>query len=58
MSSIFVDPAGEWKLAGVDYIYSSQGQDSLPPVKILPVLEKYDPPEKSELRRGIRGETW
>ncbi|KAJ8308508.1 hypothetical protein KUTeg_013382 [Tegillarca granosa] len=58
MSSVFVDPAGEWKLAGVDYIYSSQGQDSVPPVKILPVLEKYDPPEKSELRRGIRGEPW
>ncbi|XP_060081626.1 N-terminal kinase-like protein isoform X2 [Ylistrum balloti] len=58
MASVFVDPAGEWKLAGVDYMYPAQGQDSVPPVKILPVLEKYDPPEKSDLRRGIRGEKW
>ncbi|XP_021378015.1 N-terminal kinase-like protein [Mizuhopecten yessoensis] len=58
MASVFVDPAGEWKLAGVDYMYPAQGQDSIPPVKILPILEKYDPPEKSDLRRGIRGEKW
>ncbi|XP_033736298.1 N-terminal kinase-like protein isoform X2 [Pecten maximus] len=58
MASVFVDPAGEWKLAGVDYMYPAQGQDSVPPVKILPVLEKYDPPEKSDLRRGIHGEKW
>ena len=58
MSSIFVDQAGEWKLAGVDYMYPAIGQDSVPPVKILPYLERYDPPEKSELKRGIKGEKW
>ncbi|XP_060575730.1 N-terminal kinase-like protein [Ruditapes philippinarum] len=58
MSSIFVDQAGEWKLAGVDYMYPATGTESVPPVKILPFLERYDPPEKSDLKRGIKGEKW
>ncbi|XP_060590266.1 N-terminal kinase-like protein, partial [Ruditapes philippinarum] len=58
MSSIFVDQAGEWKLAGVDYMYPATGAESVPPVKILPFLERYDPPEKSDLKRGIKGEKW
>ena len=58
MSSIFVDQAGEWKLGGVDYMYPVAGADNIPPVKILPYLERYDPPEKSDLRRGIKGEKW
>ena len=53
-----MDQAGEWKLGGVDYMYPATGQDSVPPVKILPYLERYDPPEKSDLRRGIKGEKW
>ena len=47
MASVFVDKAGEWKLGGVDYMYPASGADSLPPIKILPALEKYDPPEKT-----------
>ncbi|WAR19539.1 SCYL1-like protein [Mya arenaria] len=58
MSSIYVDQAGEWKLGGVDYMYPATGAENIPPVKILPYLERYDPPEKSELRRGIRGDKW
>lgn len=58
MSSIFVDQAGEWKLAGVDYMYPSQGPESIPPIKILPLLERYDPPEKADVKRGIRGPKW
>ncbi|KAL3874122.1 hypothetical protein ACJMK2_037177 [Sinanodonta woodiana] len=58
MSSVFVDLAGEWKLGGVDYMYPTTGQDSFPPVKVLPFLEKYDPPEKSELKKGVKGEKW
>ncbi|XP_052275886.1 N-terminal kinase-like protein isoform X2 [Dreissena polymorpha] len=58
MSSVFVDQAGEWKLGGVDYMYPASGADSMPPVKILPYLERYDPPEKSDLHRGIKGEKW
>ncbi|XP_022330201.2 N-terminal kinase-like protein isoform X2 [Crassostrea virginica] len=58
LSSVFVNQAGEWKLGGVDYMYPAQGQDSVPPVKILPLLDKYDPPEKVENRRGVRAEKW
>lgn len=58
LSSVFVNQAGEWKLGGVDYMYPAQGQDSVPPVKILPLLDKYDPPEKVENRRGVRTEKW
>lgn len=58
ISSIFVDPAGEWKLGGVDYMYPASGQDSVPPVKILPMLEKYDPPEKVDLRKGMMAKKW
>lgn len=46
-SSVFVNNAGEWKLGGVDYMYPTQGPDAIPPVKILPELEKYDPPERA-----------
>ncbi|KAL8618368.1 hypothetical protein ACOMHN_047440 [Nucella lapillus] len=57
MASIFVDPAGEWKIGGVDYMYPAQGADSIPPVKILPVLQKYDPPEKADGARVV-GNKW
>ena len=46
MSSIYVDRAGEWKLGGVDYMYPASGSESIAPVKTLPFLEKYEPPEK------------
>ena len=51
LASVYVDKAGEWRLAGVDYMYPASGSDSFPPVKTLPSLEKYDPPEKSGSRR-------
>ncbi|XP_013417259.1 N-terminal kinase-like protein isoform X2 [Lingula anatina] len=60
MVSVFVDKAGEWKLGGVDYMYPAEGPESLPPVKILPILEKYDPPEKADFSgpRKKKGEKW
>ena len=60
ISSMFVDRAGEWKLGGVDYMYPAQGPDSNPPVKILPALEIYDPPEKGDPSGRNRkvGEKW
>ncbi|CAH1262011.1 SCYL1 [Branchiostoma lanceolatum] len=57
-ASVFVDPAGEWKLGGVDYMYPATGEGSIPPVKILPALERYDPPEKNDLSRGRKAEKW
>ncbi|XP_047501950.1 N-terminal kinase-like protein isoform X2 [Penaeus chinensis] len=42
-SSVFVTPGGEWKLGGVEYASSDS---SMFPVKVLPELEIYNPPEK------------
>ncbi|XP_039267471.2 N-terminal kinase-like protein [Styela clava] len=59
MSSIFVDQSGEWKLGGVDYMYPASGEGSnLPPFKTLPMLEKYDPPEKSARNRNKKSSKW
>jgi len=46
LGAIFVDKAGEWKLGGFEFMYS-EAPGVLPPVKILPCLEKYEPPERS-----------
>ncbi|XP_048486188.1 N-terminal kinase-like protein isoform X2 [Plutella xylostella] len=47
--SIFVTMAGEWKLGGFEFL-TTHGQDSPSgiPIKILPALEIYDPPEKKD----------
>ena len=57
MPALFVNKAGEWKLGGLDYV-SPVNSNSSPPRKILPLLEKYDPPEKSGSTAGRRGEKW
>lgn len=44
-------------LAGVDYMFPASGEGSnYPPLKPLPALEKYDPPEKSSKSR--KSEKW
>ncbi|CAB3248961.1 unnamed protein product [Arctia plantaginis] len=47
--SVFVTLAGEWKLGGFEFL-TSQGQENANPIpiKILPALEIYDPPEKKD----------
>ncbi|XP_047536783.1 N-terminal kinase-like protein isoform X1 [Vanessa atalanta] len=47
--SVFVTLAGEWKLGGFEFL-SAHGQDNSSPlpIKILPKLEIYDPPEKKD----------
>lgn len=57
VSSIFVDRAGEWKLGGMDYTYPASGSDSVPPIKILPTLEKYDPPERTAKKQTEKWST-
>ncbi|XP_031442957.1 N-terminal kinase-like protein isoform X2 [Clupea harengus] len=54
--TVFVDRAGEWKLGGLDYMTSQQGDTSslLPPRTIHAELEKYDPPENA----NSGGEKW
>ncbi|XP_014372155.2 N-terminal kinase-like protein [Papilio machaon] len=50
--SVFVTSAGEWKLGGFEFL-TAQGQDTSSPIpiKILPALEIYDPPEKNDPAR-------
>lgn len=45
--SVFVNPSGEWKLSGLEYVSPADG-NPMPPIKIPPVLEVYDPPEKND----------
>lgn len=55
-AAVFVDRAGEWKLGGLDYMFSAQG-DCAVPRKGVPDLEKYDPPELADSRKTV-GEKW
>lgn len=47
MYSIFVDPAGEWKLGAVEYVHTHETD----PVAKIPSLERYDPPEGKAARK-------
>lgn len=47
--SVFVTLAGEWKLGGFEFLTSQSQDGSITiPIKILPALEIYDPPEKKD----------
>ncbi|XP_059574404.1 N-terminal kinase-like protein isoform X2 [Alligator mississippiensis] len=56
MGAVFVDRAGEWKLGGLDYMHSAQGEGP-PPHRTSPDLERYDPPESADSTKGT-GEKW
>uniref|UniRef100_A0A452S595 N-terminal kinase-like protein n=1 Tax=Ursus americanus TaxID=9643 RepID=A0A452S595_URSAM len=58
MAAVFVDRAGEWKLGGLDYMYSSQGNGGGPPRKGVPELEQYDPPELADGSGRAAREKW
>lgn len=59
MAAVFVDRAGEWKLGGLDYMYSAQGNGGAPPRKGIPELEQYDPPELAESSgRSVKEKWW
>ncbi|KAM9220937.1 N-terminal kinase-like protein isoform 8-T8 [Dugong dugon] len=58
MAAVFVDRAGEWKLGGLDYMYSAQGDGGGPPHKGFPELEQYDPPEVADGSGRAIGEKW
>uniref|UniRef100_A0A8D2LCV1 N-terminal kinase-like protein n=1 Tax=Varanus komodoensis TaxID=61221 RepID=A0A8D2LCV1_VARKO len=55
-SAVFVDRAGEWKLGGLEYMHSAQG-DIAVPRKGVPELEKYDAPEITDSSKST-GEKW
>ncbi|PZC75500.1 hypothetical protein B5X24_HaOG206041 [Helicoverpa armigera] len=47
--SVFVTLAGEWKLGGFEFLTTQSPDTGNPiPIKILPALEIYDPPEKKD----------
>ncbi|CAN7999790.1 unnamed protein product [Ixodes hexagonus] len=48
-TSIFVDKAGEWKIGGVEYMCPATES---PPMKTLPYLDRYNPPELSGSSSG------
>ncbi|XP_053665496.1 N-terminal kinase-like protein [Anopheles marshallii] len=48
--SVFVNTSGEWKLGGLEYVSSTE-LPVVPPIKIPPSLEIYDPPEKSDTNK-------
>jgi len=54
-ASVFVNRAGDWKLAGLEHVCSI---DAEPSVKILPSLEKYDPPEKKDPSKSKQAHPW
>lgn len=58
MAAVFVDRAGEWKLGGLDYMYSAQGNGGGPPRKGVPELEQYDPPELADGSGRAGREKW
>ena len=57
LGSIFVNSAGEWKLGGLEYTGAPTLTNPLP-IKILPGLEKYDPPEKSDTSKLRHSTKW
>lgn len=58
VAAVFVDRAGEWKLGGLDYMYSAQGDGGGPPRKGVPELEQYDPPELADPSGRVAKEKW
>nr|AAG17902.1 telomerase regulation-associated protein [Homo sapiens] len=58
MAAVFVDRAGEWKLGGLDYMYSAQATGGGPPRKGIPELEQYDPPELADSSGRVVREKW
>lgn len=52
---MFVNSAGEWFLGGLEYV---SGQNEALPIKILPELEKYEPPEKTDPNKQNQLTKW
>ncbi|KAG8438069.1 hypothetical protein GDO86_008670 [Hymenochirus boettgeri] len=55
MSAVFVDRAGEWKLGGLDYMYTAGSEDTAP--RKSSEMEKYNPPEMTD-RSKTSKEKW
>ena len=54
-ASVFVTPAGDWKLAGLESVC---GADQEAPVQVLPTTAKYSPPERSDHSKARLASSW
>lgn len=55
--SVFVNTSGEWKLGSLEYVSSVEG-NPMPPSKLPPCLEIYDPPEKTDPTKLKNATKW
>lgn len=55
--SVFVNACGEWKLGGLEYVSPIDG-NPVPPLKVPPVLELYDPPERADASKAKAITKW
>lgn len=53
--SVYVNTCGEWKLGGLEYVSPIDG-NPMPPSKLPPALQIYDPPERNDSAR-LKGVT-
>lgn len=57
MSSVFVNLSGEWKLGCVEYMSGLNDGGGIP-IKMLPSLEKYSPPETTDIAKQRHITRW
>lgn len=55
--SVFVNSSGEWKLGSLEYVSPADG-NPMPPIKVPPSLEVYDPPEKNDQSKLKASTKW
>lgn len=55
--SVFVNSSGEWKLGSLEYVSPADG-NPMPPFKVSPALEVYDPPEKNDQSKLKAATKW
>lgn len=55
--SVNVNKCGEWKLGGLEYVSPVEG-NPMPPIKVPPALEVYDPPEKTDPAKLKHATKW
>lgn len=55
--SVFVNASGEWKLGSLEYVSPADG-NPMPPIKVPPSLEVYDPPEKNDQTKLKAATKW
>jgi len=55
-ASVFVNKAGDWKISGLEYVCTAQQVS--PNNKLMPSLDKYQPPESKDLSKQQFSTDW